>query len=85
VNYLWVTHPAGTQLTLDGTGVSEAESPIGSGYSITRIPLGPGQDGAHELNADQPVGIQVGGYGLYTSYYYPGGSDLLQIAPPPVE
>ena len=48
-----------------------------------RIKLGPGQAGAHVLTASQPVGIQVMGYGSYTSYQYPGGLDLAQIAPPP--
>ena len=35
------------------------------------------------LEATQPVGIQVMGYGLATSYQYPGGSNLSSIAPPP--
>jgi hypothetical protein len=35
------------------------------------------------LSASQAVGIQVVGYGSYTSYMYPGGLDLLRIAPPP--
>jgi hypothetical protein len=29
------------------------------------------------------VGIQVVGYGSYTSYQYPGGLNLTLIAPPP--
>ena len=45
----------------------------------------PGQQGAHQLTSDKPVGIQVMGYGQYTSYQYPGGSDLIAIAPPPVK
>jgi hypothetical protein len=49
------------------------------------VVLGPGQMGAHVLEASAPVGIQVEGYGAYTSYYYPGGLDLNAIAPPPVE
>jgi hypothetical protein len=85
VNYVMVIHPDGTALTLDGAGAGGQTQPIGSGFSITRIQLGPGEQGAHELAADNPVGIQVAGYGSYTSYYYPGGSDLFEIAPPPVE
>jgi hypothetical protein len=86
VNYVHVIHPASAQLTLDGAPApGGAATPIGSGYSISRIQLGPGNNGAHDLSATEPVGIQVGGYGSYTSYYYPGGSDLFQIAPPPVE
>jgi hypothetical protein len=44
--------------------------------------LGPGMGGAHRLSADQPVGLQVMGYGFATSYQYPGGLDLRGIAPP---
>jgi hypothetical protein len=35
------------------------------------------------LTSGKPVGLQVMGYGAYTSYMYPGGLDLSQIAPPP--
>ena len=56
-----------------------------SGYGVARYKLGPGNSGAHTLMSDKPVGIQVMGYGQYTSYQYPGGSDLLAIAPPPVK
>ncbi len=45
--------------------------------------LGAGQDGAHVVTSDQPIGIQIMGYGAYTSYQYPGGLSLQQIAPPP--
>jgi len=40
-------------------------------------------NGAHTLTGNNPFGIQVLGYGAYTSYQYPGGLDLAQIAPPP--
>jgi IgGFc binding protein len=84
VNYVSIIHPDGTVLTLDGSPASGQTQTIGSGFSITRVALQDGQSGAHELVSDKPVGIQVAGYGSYTSYYYPGGSDLLTIAPPPV-
>jgi hypothetical protein len=29
------------------------------------------------------VGLEVMGYGSYTSYTYPGGLDLKYISPPP--
>ena len=48
-----------------------------------RIQLGAGNSGAHVLVASNPVGLQVMGYGSYTSYTYPGGLDLKYIAPPP--
>jgi hypothetical protein len=36
------------------------------------------------LTASVPVGLQVLGYGEYTSYQYPGGLNLSQIAPAPL-
>jgi hypothetical protein len=72
-----------TTLTLDGNTVGIQPKPIGSGYGVARILLGAGNGGAHLLTATAPVGIQVMGYGAYTSYQYPGGLNLDAIAPPP--
>ena len=55
---------------------------IGDGYGVTRYGLD-ANAGAHVLLASAPVGLQVMGYGQYTSYQYPGGLNLKQIAPPP--
>lgn len=71
---------------LDGTAVTAAFSTIGSGpYGVWRVTLGggPKSDGAHTLTSTTPVGLQVVGYGDYTSYQYPGGLNLNQIAPSP--
>lgn len=86
VNFVDVTGKSGTVLTLDGQAVSEPEVPIGStGYSVTRVPLQPDSSGgAHVLIASDPVGIQVMGYAPATSYQYPGGANLVRIAPPPI-
>jgi hypothetical protein len=79
-----VVAPSGAGLTLDGAAVTAPGTPLGtSGYQIYRIALGAGQNGAHVLTSTKPVGLQVMGYGRYTSYQYPGGLDLQQIAPPP--
>jgi hypothetical protein len=83
VSFADVIAPASTSLTLDGTAVGMASTPIASGFGVVRIPLGPGKGGAHVLDATQPVGLQVMGYGSYTSYLYPGGADLSAITPPP--
>jgi hypothetical protein len=84
VSYVDIVAATGTTMTLDGQNVTAAPQSIGStGYSAYRVRLGNGQAGAHVLEASQAVGIQVVGYGAYTSYMYPGGLDLLQIAPPP--
>ena len=71
-------------LTLDGVVVTSAPTPLsGTLYVVHRIALGAGNAGAHVLSSTKPVGLQVMGYGRYTSYQYPGGLDLKQIAPPP--
>jgi hypothetical protein len=82
-NYVVVVAPMGATVTLDGATVS-GPTPVGSnGFGALRVKLGPGQSGAHVLTATQPVGLQVMGYGAYTSYQYPGGLNLKTIAPPP--
>jgi IgGFc binding protein len=83
VSYVDIVGPAGTVLNLDGSAVNVPETPLSSNYAVYRAPLGPGVQGAHVLTSDQPVGIQVVGYGSYTSYQYPGGLNLTLIAPPP--
>jgi hypothetical protein len=83
VSFADIVAPDGAALTLDGQPVAAARTPIGNGYAIVRVQLGPGQDGAHRLASDRYVGLQVMGYGFATSYHYPGGMHLMGIAPPP--
>jgi hypothetical protein len=83
-NYAVVIAPAGTTVSIDGTQVTAKPTPIGStGFGVLRVSLGAGNAGAHVLTASNPVGLQVMGYGAYTSYTYPGGLNLDLIAPPP--
>ena len=82
VNFVDVIQPMDAVVDIDGVG-APAPTPIGSGFGVSRVPLGPGNNGAHVLTANTGVGIQVMGYGAYTSYQYPGGLNLLAIAPPP--
>ena len=82
-SYADVVAPPGTTLTLDGATAAGMTTPVNSTYSVTRILLGPGNNGAHVLTGTNPFGVQVIGYGNYTSYQYPAGLDLAQIAPPP--
>jgi hypothetical protein len=82
-NYVDIVAKPATAITLDGQGLSLAMQTIGtSAYGVYRVRLGPGQAGAHVLTATDRVGIQVVGYGTATSYMYPGGLDLANIAPP---
>jgi hypothetical protein len=86
VSYADVQAPMGANLTLDGAPVTQAWTGVGGGaFGVVRITLGPGMGGAHLLTADQPVGLQVIGYGAHTSYQVPGGVNLMPIAPPPVK
>ena len=82
VNYVDIVRPATATLTLDGQPVSGAATPLGE-YVIERVQLGSSTGGVHVLEGDVPFGIQVTGYGSYTSYYYPGGLNLGEIAPAP--
>jgi hypothetical protein len=84
VSYVDIAGPAGVTVQLDGAAITATFAPIGAtGYGVARVKLGAGQNGAHVLTSSAAVGIQVVGYGLYTSYQYPGGLDLQLIAPPP--
>jgi cysteine-rich repeat protein len=80
-NYVNITAPTGSTVTLDGAAVS-GWSPIGtSGYDIVRAQLSNAGDGDHSITSSHPVGISVYGYGWATSYWYPGGLNLLDRAP----
>ena len=83
-SYVDVIAPAGTKLDLDGTTVSMKLTPIaGTDWFVGRLLLDASKDGVHTLVADRAIGIQVIGYGDYTTYMYPGGLNLGQIAPVP--
>jgi hypothetical protein len=83
VSYVDVVQPMDAKVSIDGAPSDVTPVWIGSGFGIARVELGPGNNGAHVLTASKPVGIQVMGYGSYTSYQYPGGLNLTSIAPPP--
>ncbi|MEZ4227195.1 MAG: IgGFc-binding protein [Polyangiaceae bacterium] len=85
VSYVDIVFPDGASITLDNAPLSAPGQPLSSGYSVARAKLGSGVNGAHVLISNVPVGIQVVGYGAYTSYQYPGGLNLSLIAPPPVK
>jgi hypothetical protein len=77
--------PMDAVLTLDGKPVDEKPTALGkSGFGVARIRLKDAANhGTHVLESQAAFGIQVIGYGLYTSYMYPGGLDLNRIAPAP--
>jgi hypothetical protein len=84
-NYVDIVARPGIDMLLDGQAVTVVPQSVGNGqYVVYRQKLGPGQAGAHTLRASDRVGIQVVGYGAATSYMYPGGLDLANIATPPI-
>ena len=85
-SFVDVVCPAGTALLLDGSAVSGAAKALTTGFELRRITLNNSRNGgAHKLTGDKPFGIQVSGYGFYTSYQYPGGLNLGVIADVPVK
>ncbi|MBX3190655.1 MAG: IgGFc-binding protein [Labilithrix sp.] len=84
-SFVDVIAEADTKIDLDGVDKSsDLRAIAGTDYYAARIRLGAGNgDGVHVLEGSKAVGIQVIGYGDNTSYQYPGGLNLLIIAPPP--
>ncbi|HTJ41446.1 MAG TPA: IgGFc-binding protein [Kofleriaceae bacterium] len=80
VNYVQITAPVGATVMLDGAAVTDTFTPIGSsGFAVARTKLSNAGTGNHSMTGDMPFGIQVYGYGQYTSYWYPGGLNLVDI------
>lgn len=81
-NYVDITSMVGANIVLDGTAVTNWTAIGTTGWQLARVtPLGPGPggDGNHSISGDQGFGISVYGYGMDTSYWYPGGLDLHQV------
>ena len=82
-SFVDIVMPMTAAVTLDGSQVPAPTAIGGSGFGIARAQLSNASGGHHVLISSEAVGIQVMGYGSYTSYHYPGGLDLQAIAPPP--
>jgi hypothetical protein len=85
-DYVVITHPAGLAVELDDSPVSanpdcETET-LSADWDITRCLI---PDFTHTIDAAEPVGITVWGYGGRVSYGYTGGLDLTEINPIVVE
>jgi hypothetical protein len=84
ISIIDVIAPSGADMVLDKATVDwGSKSAIADGYDVWRVGLLETPNGAHTLEASTGVGIQVMGYGLYTSYQYPAGLNLKRIAAPP--
>lgn len=79
-NFVQITAPTGASIMLDGAPASASFTPIGgSGFGVARVTLPGTGTGDHNMTGSMPFGIQVYGYGQYTSYWYPGGLNLNTI------
>ncbi|MGZ3417752.1 MAG: IgGFc-binding protein [Polyangiales bacterium] len=84
-SYADIVAPTGAHVTLDDIELWDSHPIASTGFTVFRALLARGHQGAHHLTADRPVGLQVVGYGAYTSYQVLGGMDLRAIAPPPLK
>ena len=77
-----VVAKSGSAVVLDGETLDAAAfEPVGeSGLGVSRQHLGKGE--VHTMSSSAAFGIVVYGYGMYTSYMYPGGLDLKPIQVP---
>jgi hypothetical protein len=80
-NWVNVIAPTGAQVTMDGATVTGfAAIGAASGYGVAHVSLCAGNaagcTGIHNASSTENFGIEVYGYGSYTSYMYPGGLNL---------
>jgi hypothetical protein len=79
-NFINVIAPIGVAITLDGALLTADAKDVGeTDYHVLRAKLPATGTGVHRIEADEPFGLVVYGYGRYTSYMYPGGLDLDRI------
>jgi IgGFc binding protein len=82
-NFVNVVAPLDATVLLDGEALPSSEFvAIGSTpYAVARHLL-PDDREVFRIESSVPFGIDVYGYGQFTSYMYPGGLDLKRINPP---
>jgi hypothetical protein len=79
-NFATLIAKEGTRVTLDGEELTPAWQPVGSSeWRVVHVRLGDGNEGSHRLSADDAIGLQVYGFGSWTSYWYPGGLDVDEL------
>lgn len=75
-NWVNVIAPTGGNITVDGTAVTGFATIGASAYGVQHVALSGSNNGVHQASGNVPFGIEVYGYGSYTSYMYPGGLNL---------
>jgi hypothetical protein len=69
--------PVGAVVEMDGQILDAAQfEPISPEYHVARLQI---EDGVHQVQADQPMGVIVYGYDQYVSYGYPAGLNLKDL------
>jgi hypothetical protein len=75
-SYVNIIAKTGATVNLDGQPVTGFKPIGGTGYSVARKSLAKAGTGNHSADSTEGFGISIYGYGQFTSYWYPGGSDL---------
>ncbi len=79
-NWVNVIAPTGATVTVDGVTVAGYSAIGGSGYQVAHVNLCANTSAScnpvHQASGTASFGIEVYGYGAYTSYMYPGGLNL---------
>jgi hypothetical protein len=81
LNYVSIIARVGDSVILDGRVVTDFETIPDTSFQIASVPLL--SPGAHEVHNERGsgIGVQLYGYGDYTSYMLPGGLDLRVLGP----
>ena len=77
--YVNVIAPMTATVVLDGVTLGGFTPIAGTGLGVLRHRLEKNGTGNYRIVGDQPFGIDVYGYGIATSFYYPGGLDLSEV------
>jgi hypothetical protein len=72
-NWITITAPKAATVMVDGNSVDGLEPITGTDMASVHVKM---EAGAHIIEATSPVGVQVYGFGSYTSYMFPAGLDF---------
>lgn len=77
-NWVTVTAAMNSTVLVDGNNIGGLTQIGNSGFGYKHVSLCANNscNGVHSASSSAQFGIQVYGYGSYTSYWYPGGLDL---------
>jgi hypothetical protein len=77
-SWVLVTAPVGRAVVLDGLPVTGFTTVEGTELQTARVRI---DSGVHEMRGDAPFGLQLYGFGAFTSYMAPAGLNLDPINP----